>query len=312
MRAVVRSVLVVIGIAAAVVAGPGDVRLAGINRSQGNLSIASLRPTRGEVVGVAHPVVVTFSGPVADRHAAERAIAVKSAPAMTGRYEWLDNNVVQWVPDQFWPAHSTVALSVGGVSSQFKTGPEVLGIADIANHTFTVTIDGVDAEPPPRLPAPHHRPHWGEDGVLPASMGRSEYPTPVGTYTVLSKDRSVIMDSSSVGIPVDAPDGYRLTVDYAVRITGRGLYVHSAPWATQAMGVENISHGCISLSPADAEWYFNTVNVGDPVIVKEGVPSQVKSADPIPARTIKSADPIPTRAVEGPPGQPEEPAPPGN
>lgn len=111
---------------------------------------------------------------------------------------------------------------------------------------------------------------------------------------------------------MDAPDGYRLTVDYAVRITGRGLYVHSAPWATQAMGMENISHGCISLSPADAEWYFNTVNVGDPVIVKEGVPSQVKSADPIPARTIKSADPIPTHAVEGPPGQPEEPAPPSN
>jgi hypothetical protein len=30
-----------------------------------------------------------------------------------------------------------------------------------------------------------------------------------------------------------------------------------------------VSHGCISLSPEDAEWYFNTVNVGDPVIVQE-------------------------------------------
>ena len=100
-------------------------------------------------------------------------------------------------------------------------------------------------------------------------MGRPEYPTPVGTYPVLSKDRDVIMDSSSVGIPVDAPDGYRLTVDYAVRITGRGLYVHSAPWAVNSMGFENVSHGCISLSPAEAEWYFNTVHVGDPVIVQD-------------------------------------------
>lgn len=104
---------------------------------------------------------------------------------------------------------------------------------------------------------------------MPASMGRPEYPTPVGSYTVLAKERSVIMDSSSVGIPVDDPDGYRISVDYAVRITNRGLYVHSAPWALNAMGLENVSHGCVSLSSQDAEWYYNTVNIGDPVIVQE-------------------------------------------
>ena len=77
------------------------------------------------------------------------------------------------------------------------------------------------------------------------------------------------MDSSSVGIPVDAPDGYLLDVDYAVRFTSRGLFVHSAPWAVNSLGYENVSHGCIGLSPEDAEWYYNTVNVGDPVIVQE-------------------------------------------
>jgi lipoprotein-anchoring transpeptidase ErfK/SrfK len=148
----------------------------------------------------------------------------------------------------------------------FTTGPAVVGVADISGHTFTVSVDG---GPPSALPAPHHRPHWGEQGVFPASMGRPEYPTPVGIYTVLSKERSVIMDSSSVGIPVDSPDGYRLTVDYAVRITSRGIFVHSAPWAVNSLGFENVSHGCVSLSPEDAEWYFNTVNIGDPVIVQE-------------------------------------------
>ncbi len=279
MRAVVRSVLVVIGIAATVVAGPAGVRLAAASLSHGYFTIASVLPTRGEVVGVAHPVVVTFSRPVADRHAAERAIEVKSAPAMTGKFEWLDNNVVQWVPDRFWPAHSTVALSVGGLPTDFKTGAVVLGVADISSHTFTVSIDGVQAETPPRLPAPHHRPHWGEEGVMPASMGKPHFPTPVGSYTVMSKDRSVIMDSSTVGIPISDPEGYRLTVDYAVRISSHGLYVHSAPWAVQSMGAENVSHGCISLSPDDAEWYFDTVNIGDPVIVQEGVPVEEKSAD---------------------------------
>ena len=231
--------------------------------------VASVLPADGAVVGVAHPVVVTFTAPVANKRATERAIDIKSLPATTGRFEWLDTDVVQWVPDQFWPAHSTVALSVGGRSTAFTTGPAVIGVASISDHTFTVTIDGVDAGPPSALPAPHHRPHWGEPGVFPASMGRPDYPTPVGTYTVLSKERSVVMDSSSVGIPVDAPDGYLLTVDYAVRITNRGLFVHSAPWAVNSLGHENVSHGCISLSPEDAEWYFNTVNVGDPVIVQE-------------------------------------------
>ena len=268
MRGVVGCVLAAVGINAIVAAGPAGASIAAANQSYGP-AIASVLPTQGEVVGVAHPVVVTFSAPVADRRAAERAIDIKSAPAMTGKFEWLDNDVVQWVPDRFWPAHSAVELSVGDQSKDFATGPAVVGVASISEHTFTVTIDGIDAGPPSALPAPHHRPHWGQEGTFPASMGRPEYPTPVGTYTVLAKERSVIMDSTSVGIPIDDPDGYRLTVDYAVRISSRGLFVHSAPWAVNSLGYDNVSHGCISLSPEDAEWYFNTVNIGDPVIVQE-------------------------------------------
>lgn len=268
MRAVVRCVLALTGIAVSVVPASTGVSLTAASQSNG-LAIASVLPMRSEVVGVAHPVVVTFNAPVADRRAAERAIDIKSTPAMTGTFEWLENDVVQWVPDRFWPAHSTVALSVGGLSTNFQTGPAVVGVANISEHTFTVTIDGVEAGPRPPLASPHHRPHWGEEGVFPASMGRPEYPTPVGVYTVLAKERDVVMDSSSVGIPVTDPDGYLLTVDYAVRFTSRGLFVHSAPWAENSLGYDNVSHGCISLSPTDAEWYFNTVRVGDPVIVQE-------------------------------------------
>jgi lipoprotein-anchoring transpeptidase ErfK/SrfK len=268
MHHVVRGVFAMVGATALLAAGPAGISMAAANRSY-SPAIASVLPTQGEVVGVAHPVVVTFGAPVADRRAAERAIDITSSPPMTGKFEWLDNAVVQWVPDRFWPAHSTVALSMGGLKTDFATGPAVVGVANISDHTFTVSIDGVDAGPPSQLPSPHHRPHWGEPGVFPASMGRPEYPTPVGTYTVLEKERTVTMDSSSVGIPVDAPDGYLLTVDWAVRITDRGLFVHSAPWAINSLGYDNVSHGCVSLSPEDAEWYFNTVNVGDPVIVQE-------------------------------------------
>lgn len=282
MRTFVRCLVAMVAIAASVIAGPTGTSLAASQDGQVlGFGIASVLPARGAVVGVAHPVVVTFRSPVVDRAAAERVLDIRSTPAMTGRFEWLENNVVQWVPDEFWPAHSAVALSVRGRPMNFATGPKVVGVASVADHTFTVTIDGAEAGPPSSLPAPHHRPNWGQAGVFPATMGRPKYPTPVGIYTVLSKERSVVMDSSSVGIPVNSPDGYHLTVDHAVRFTSRGLFVHSAPWAINALGNENVSHGCISLSPEDAAWYFDTVNVGDPVIVRENsleVPSQPKTS----------------------------------
>jgi lipoprotein-anchoring transpeptidase ErfK/SrfK len=265
MRVAVRAALVVGIVAASAVAAPIG---AGQAANWSPLpDIASLFPSDGAVVGVAHPVVVTFRSSVVDRRAAEQSLRIKSEPAMTGTFKWVESNVAQWVPDQFWDAHSTVKLTAGNLPAiNFEVGPAVIGVANLSDHTFTVTIDG---QPPSALPAPHHRPNWGKNGVFPASMGRPEYPTPVGVYSVLSKERDVVMDSSSVGIPTDAPDGYLLDVEYAVRFTQRGLFVHSAPWAVNQMGYENGSHGCIGLSTEDAQWYFDTVNVGDPIIVQE-------------------------------------------
>lgn len=287
MRGVVRCLLAAIVVATSVVAGPAHQSLAAANRSLTNV-ITSILPSSDQVVGVAHPVVVTFRAPIFDKRAAEQALNITSSPPMTGKFEWLETNVVQWTPDEFWPAHSTVALSVGGVKTSIVTGAAVVAVANIAEHTFTVTIDGVE---PHTLPAPHHRPHFGEPGVFPATMGREKYPTPVGTFPVLSKDRDVVMDSSSVGIPVNAEDGYHLTVDHAVRLTQRGIFVHSAPWAVNAMGYENTSHGCIGLSPQDAEWYFDVVKVGDPVVVQQNnveIPRPVAPQAPVEVPRIVS------------------------
>ncbi|GAB3225172.1 L,D-transpeptidase [Mycolicibacterium hippocampi] len=216
-------------------------------------SVASVSPAAGQTVGVAHPVTVAFTGAVADRRAAERAISVAPATApapVAGSFTWLDDHVVEWTPAEFFPAHSPINVSVGGFKTSFQTGSSVVGVADISAYTFTVSIDGEIAR------------------QMPASMGKAKFPTPVGRFTALSKERNVTFDSRTIGIPLDDPEGYLIKGEYGIRVTWGGVYVHSAPWSVGSQGYANVSHGCINLSPDNAAWYFNTVRVGDPIIVQ--------------------------------------------
>jgi lipoprotein-anchoring transpeptidase ErfK/SrfK len=213
------------------------------------MTVAEVLPAGDLTVGVAHPVIVTYREPVIDRSAAERSIRIVSPSNATGTFTWLSDNIVQWQPDSFWPAHSQVRLSVGGMPLTFDVGASVVAVADISNYTVTVSIDGVVAR------------------EMPASMGRSKYPTPVGSFTVLGKERQVVMDSRTIGIPLSHPDGYKILVDHAVRVTWGGVYIHSAPWSVGSQGYDNVSHGCINLGPDNAAWYYNQVGVGDPVII---------------------------------------------
>lgn len=212
-------------------------------------AVASVQPVNGQTVGVAHPIIVRFTRPVADRAAAERGIVISAPVAMSGRFRWDSDTVVQWVPDRFWPAHSQITLLAGGVKRNFGTGATVLGVASISAHTFTVSIDGVVMR------------------QMPASMGKPKHPTPIGSFTVLEKYKSIVMDSRTIGIPLEDPEGYKLTVADAVRITWGGVYVHSAPWSVGSQGYANVSHGCINLGPDNALWYFNQVGIGDPVVI---------------------------------------------
>ena len=140
-------------------------------------------------------------------------------------------------------------MFAGGMPLSFESAPSVVGVADISAHTFTVSIDGEVAR------------------EMPASMGKPKHPTPVGSFTALGKESPVVMDSRTIGIPLDDPEGYKLTVNYAVRVTWGGVYVHSAPWSVGSQGYANVSHGCINLSPDNAAWYYNNVGIGDPIVI---------------------------------------------
>lgn len=247
VRASVLKVFAAMGVAALAAASTVNVATAAVSTPDPG---ATIEPAAGAVVGVAMPLTVTFDSPVADRDAAQRSLRISSPDTPSGTFTWLSDDVMQWKPDQLWPAHSMISVAAGGVKTSFETGAEVLGVADIDAHTFTVSIDGEVAR------------------TMPASMGKPKHPTPVGTFTALSKEPVVVMDSRTIGIPLSDPEGYKLTVYDAVRVTWGGVYVHGAPWSVGSQGYSNVSHGCINLSPDNADWYFNTVSVGDPIVVR--------------------------------------------
>ena len=249
MRTAVRKIWLAGAVAALAIAGSAAPSTAAIAPPQPVPDVTSIQPPNGAIVGVAHPVIVTFTGPVRDRAAAERTIKITEPNHMTGRFDWVDNNVVQWIPNGYWPSHSHIGVTVHALSTGFDTGDQVVGTASISQHTFTVSVNGEVLR------------------TMPASMGKPSRPTPVGNFTALSKERTVRMDSRTIGIPLSSPEGYDIVASYAVRVTGSGVYVHSAPWSVDSQGYANVSHGCINLSPDNAEWYFNTVHIGDPINV---------------------------------------------
>lgn len=249
MRRWVRYLFVMVAITTTCLLGSAARSLGAVPAPEPAPRVASILPADGAVVGVAHPVVVAFTAPVSDRAAAESSIHVSSPSRMPGHFEWVRNDVVQWVPDRYWPAHSHVSVGVQALTTGFDVGDEVLGVASISAHTFTVSRNGEVLR------------------TMPASMGKPTRPTPIGHFTALEKQRSVVMDSRTIGIPLSSPEGYKITAQYAVRVTWSGVYVHSAPWSVGSQGYANVSHGCINLSPDNAAWYFDTVDVGDPITV---------------------------------------------
>lgn len=246
LRRALRWVAVTLGMVA--LTAPGSVAVSSAG-STVPTDVVSIQPA-GQTVGVAHPVTVTFAGAVVDRTAAERAIDIASPEPVAGEFTWLSDRVVEFTPTTYWPAHSTIAVTAGGAKVNFQTGAKVVSVADISAHTFTVSIDGEVAR------------------EMPASMGKPKYPTPTGNFTALEKQRRVTFDSRTIGIPLSDPEGYLINGEYGVRVTWGGVYVHSAPWSVGSQGYANVSHGCINLSPDNAAWYFDTVRIGDPIIVQ--------------------------------------------
>ncbi len=209
-------------------------------------------PKGGATVGVGQPIIINFPGRVEDAGAAIAAVHVSSIPPVSGKFYWMTPTQLRWRPLNFWPAHTAVTVDAGGTVSGFQTGDSLIATADDSTHQLTITRNGV------------------VEKTFPMSMGMSagNHQTPNGTYYVQEKMPSVVMDSSTYGVPVNSTYGYKVTVALAVRFDNVGDFVHSAPWSVDDQGKRDVSHGCINISPTNAQWFFDNFGAGDPIVVK--------------------------------------------
>jgi lipoprotein-anchoring transpeptidase ErfK/SrfK len=212
----------------------------------------TFNPTNGSKVGAAKPIYINFQRPIADRALAEQAIHISSVPPVPGRFYWTSDSQVRWRPQDFWPAGTVVNIDAGGTKSSFTVPEQLVATIDDAAHQMTVVRNGK------------------VEKTIPVSMGMAAggHTTPNGTYYVLEKFPTIVMDSSTYGVPVDSANGYKLNVQLAVRIDNSGNFVHSAPWSVSDQGKRNVSHGCINISPDNAKWFYDNFGSGDAIVIK--------------------------------------------
>ncbi|SDP46512.1 Lipoprotein-anchoring transpeptidase ErfK/SrfK [Nakamurella panacisegetis] len=237
-----------------------------------------------KTVGVGQPMVVIFDKPPADKVAAEKALSVKTVPAVKGAWYWWDDRTLHYRAKDYWKSGTkiTVSAAVYGVN----LGGGAYGETD---RTMTVTIG------PSKIARVDDRTKKMEvfvNGKLtktyPVSLGMDKrvtvggtdisFVTPSGTYVAQEKYVVKQMSSATYGLPVNSSLGYDSKIPLAVRFSNEGIFVHSAPWSVDDQGVRNVSHGCINLPPAGGQWFYDNFGYGDILTVK-GTSTQLAPTD---------------------------------
>jgi lipoprotein-anchoring transpeptidase ErfK/SrfK len=221
------------------------------------------------------PIRVYFDDPVADKAAVESHLAVTTSNPTDGVWSWLSDSEVHFRPSQYWPPNTEVTLDANlyGVdfgegiwgeknrTVSFAIGAKHVSVADAGTHTLQV-FDG--------------------DQLVqsyPMSAGGPDFPSRNGAHVITELNRDRVMDSSTYGVPVDSPNGYRTPVEFAVRLSNNGEFVHAAPWSVAQQGNANVSHGCINLSTERAAWFFDFSQPGDVVEIVNSIGPALSAAD---------------------------------
>jgi lipoprotein-anchoring transpeptidase ErfK/SrfK len=203
--------------------------------------------------GVGMPVILQFSQPIENKSLVERSLQLWSSKPIVGAWYWDGDQTLYFRPRSYWPTNTTVKfvghlngiLGAPGVYGEhtlrqtFLIGRSLISVADTQTHHVQIFLD---------------KKLFGD---WPMSSGRPGDDTPNGTYLTIDKANPVLM----VG------PGYHIEVPWSVRFTWSGDYMHDAFWSVGEQGFTNVSHGCVNLSPANAETYYKLAVAGDPVTI---------------------------------------------
>ena len=225
----------------------------------------TLSPGDGNTVGVGSPVIASLSRPVPkdERAMVEARLSVTVTPPVVGAWHWMSDQELHWRPPRYWKRGT--AITIGADLSGLYLGKGVWGTG---KHTSSFKIGDSHIS---RVDAARHEMYVYSNGKLirtmPISAGRDKYPTKSGVHITFEKSQVVTMDSATVGIPRNSPDGYYEKVYWDVRISYGGAFVHAAPWSVGEQGRVNVSHGCVNLSTSNATWFYYFSRRGDIVDV---------------------------------------------
>ncbi len=224
---------------------------------------AAIYPLDGMKVGVGQPLQVVFSEPVLNREAVEKAITITSSAGQAGAFHWFSDTMVRYRSEAFWAANSTVTMDMklfgvdlgNGQIANFnkkaniRFGDKKVAIADAAAHTFTLSVNDQVVK------------------TLPVSMGDKRFPSARGYAVLMEKNRYDHFRAASIGLKPGDPAYYgNVDVEYAIRLTLSGAYIHQAlESAYPFIGNTNVSHGCIGFAPDGAAWVFDNMTTGDVV-----------------------------------------------
>ena len=205
-------------------------------------------------------------------------VTITTTPKVEGAWAWVTHDgdtwpSLDWRPKEYWPSGTVVHVEYdlygvkiadgvfGGdkVTSDFTIGRNQVVLADANSHNMIVQQDGVTVAT--------YDASYGSGDII----GDPNRVTRSGTHIVMDKKETTTMSNPAYGYT-------DITEHWAVRISDNGEFIHQNQETVGAQGVDNVSHGCINLSAANAEAYFQTAIYGDPVVVT-GTSVQLSPAD---------------------------------
>ncbi|WAL67241.1 Ig-like domain-containing protein [Amycolatopsis cynarae] len=214
-------------------------------------------------VGVGQPIVFQFSYPVKNKADVEKQLSVTSNPPQEGGWYWIDDKNVHYRPKVYWQAGTTLTVSAKIYGVDFGNG--VYGAEDRTEtyHVHDSWIAKADGNTDQMQI--FHNGQMVKSMLI--SLGKDATPTHVGPHVISFKAESYIMDSCTYGLCPGQPGAYRSEEKWSERISNDGEFVHENPNSVSAQGNSNVSHGCVNLNDANAQWFFNNLGLGDVVEV---------------------------------------------